>query len=54
MGFNKGKGATKEGRVNHKRRFIVDPLLRMQLMVPPDLTDCKVRACVYCNIVCAL
>lgn len=33
-GFYKGKGATKEGRRTSKGKFIVDPLKRLELIVP--------------------
>jgi hypothetical protein len=41
-GFYKGNGSTKEGRLSNKGRFIVDPLKRLELIVP-DLTGFKVR-----------
>ena len=41
-GFYKGNGATKEGRLTSKGKFIVDPLRRLQLVIP-DLTGFKVR-----------
>jgi large subunit ribosomal protein L41 len=40
-GYYKGKGGTKEGRLTSKGRFIVDPLKRLQLIVP-DLEGFKV------------
>jgi Mitochondrial ribosomal protein L27 len=40
-GFYKGKGGTKEGRLTSKGRFLVDPLKRLQLIIP-DLTGFKV------------
>ena len=40
-GFYKGNGATKEGRITSKGKFIVDPLKRLELVVP-DLTGFKV------------
>jgi hypothetical protein len=40
-GFYKGKGGTKEGHINSKARFIVDPKKRLELMVP-DLEGFKV------------
>jgi Mitochondrial ribosomal protein L27 len=40
-GFYKGKGSTKEGRLTSKGKFIVDPLKRLELVVP-DLTGFKV------------
>jgi large subunit ribosomal protein L41 len=33
-GFYKGKGSTKEGRLTSKGRFIVDPLRRLELIIP--------------------
>lgn len=33
-GFYKGNGATKEGRLNSKGKFIVDPRKRLKLVVP--------------------
>jgi hypothetical protein len=33
-GYYKGKGGTKEGRLTSKAKFIVDPLKRLQLIVP--------------------
>ena len=41
-GFYKGKGSTKEGKINSKGKFIVDPSKRLELVVP-DLTGFKVR-----------
>jgi hypothetical protein len=41
-GYVKGHGATKEGRVTSKGRFIVDHLARLKLNIP-DLTGFKVR-----------
>lgn len=43
-GFYKGTGSTKEGHITSKARFVVDPLKRMQLIVP-DLTGFKVSLC---------
>jgi Mitochondrial ribosomal protein L27 len=40
-GFYKGKGSTKEGRLTSKGKFIVDPLKRLELVIP-DLTGFKV------------
>jgi large subunit ribosomal protein L41 len=40
-GFYKGKGGTKEGRLTSKAKFVVDPLKRLELVVP-DLTGFKV------------
>lgn len=51
-GYYKGKGATKEGHLTSTGKFVVDPLKRLQLVVP-DLSDFKVRTqyvvcvCVY-------
>lgn len=42
-GFYKGNGATKEGRITSKGKFIVDPLKRLELVIP-DLTGFKVRS----------
>jgi large subunit ribosomal protein L41 len=41
-GFYKGNGSTKEGRLSNKGRFIVDPLKRLELIVP-DLTGFKLK-----------
>jgi hypothetical protein len=40
-GFYKGNGATKEGRITSKGKFIVDPMKRVELIIP-DLTGFKV------------
>lgn len=40
--FYKGKGATKEGHLTSKNRFIVDHSRRLQLVVP-DLTGFKLK-----------
>ncbi|CAN0112552.1 unnamed protein product, partial [Discosporangium mesarthrocarpum] len=40
--YYKGKGARKEGHLNSKGRFIVDPSLRLEIMAP-DLTDFKLK-----------
>lgn len=40
-GYYKGKGGTKEGKINSKGRFIVDHNKRVELIVP-DLTGFKV------------
>lgn len=41
-GFYKGKGGTKEGRLTSKGRFIVDPLKKLQLVVP-DLSGFRLK-----------
>jgi len=41
-GYVKGKGGTKEGKLNSKGQFIVDPTKRLELVVP-DLENFKVR-----------
>ena len=41
-GFYKGKGCTNEGYVNSKGRFIVNPLKRLELVVP-DLSGFRLR-----------
>ena len=41
-GYYKGNGATKEGRLTSKGKFIVDPSKQLELVVP-DLTGFKVR-----------
>jgi len=46
-GYYKGNGATKEGRLTSKGKFIVDPLKRLQLIIP-DLTGFKVRLVLKC------
>ena len=43
-GFYKGNGATKEGHINSKGRFIVDQSKRLELVVP-DLEGFKVCSC---------
>ena len=40
-GFYKGNRSTKEGRLTSKGRFIVDPLKRLELVIP-DLEGFKV------------
>ncbi len=45
-GFYKGTGSTKEGHITSKARFVVDPLKRMQLIVP-DLMDFKVSRVLF-------
>ena len=40
-GFYKGKGGTKEGRLTSKGKFMVDPLKKLELIIP-DLTGFKV------------
>lgn len=47
-GFYKGKGSTKEGRLTSKGKFIVNPLRRLELVVP-DLTGFKVRVNFLCT-----
>ena len=42
-GFYKGKGGTKEGRINSIGRFIVNPLKRLQLVVPHDLSNFRLK-----------
>jgi large subunit ribosomal protein L41 len=41
-GFYKGKGCTSEGRINSKARFIVNPLKRLELVVP-DLSGFRLK-----------
>lgn len=41
-GYYKGKGATKEGHLTSTGKFVVDPLKRLQLVVP-DLSDFKLK-----------
>lgn len=41
-GYYKGNGATKEGRLTSKAKFISDPKKRLELIVP-DLVGFKVR-----------
>lgn len=41
-GFYKGKGCTSEGRLNSKARFIVNPLKRLELVVP-DLSGFRLK-----------
>jgi len=40
--YYKGKGGTKEGRHTSKGRYIIDPLKRLELVVP-DLTGFKLK-----------
>jgi hypothetical protein len=42
-GFYKGNRGTKEGRITSKGKFMVDPLKRMEIVVPADLQSFKVR-----------
>jgi Mitochondrial ribosomal protein L27 len=42
-GFYKGKGCTKEGKLNSTGRFIVNPLKRLQLVVPNDLSTFRLK-----------
>jgi hypothetical protein len=42
-GFYKGKGGTKEGRINSTGRFVVNPLKRLQLVVPHDLSNFRLK-----------
>lgn len=44
-GFYKGKGATKEGHLTSKGKFVVNPKKRLNLIVP-DLTGFKVSCSV--------
>ena len=44
-GYYKGKGGTKEGRLNSKGRFIVDPKKRLELVVP-DLEGFNVSSAI--------
>jgi large subunit ribosomal protein L41 len=41
-GFYKGKGGTKEGKLNSKGKFIADPLRKLELIVP-DLTNFRLK-----------
>lgn len=41
-GFYKGNGCTKEGRITKKAKFMVDPLKRLELVVP-DLTGFRLK-----------
>lgn len=43
-GFYKGKGATTQGKINAKGKFISDPSRKLELVVP-DLTGFKVGLC---------
>lgn len=40
--FYKGKGGTKEGHLNSKANFVVDPEMRLEI-VAPDLTGFKLK-----------
>ncbi|OEU16686.1 hypothetical protein FRACYDRAFT_275431 [Fragilariopsis cylindrus CCMP1102] len=42
-GFYKGKGGTKEGRLNSKAKFITDPRKQVELIVP-DLEGFTLKA----------
>lgn len=42
-GFYKGKGGTKEGRLTSKGRFIVNPLKRLELVVPENLDSFRLK-----------
>ena len=42
-GFYKGKGGTKEGKLNSIGRFIVNPLKRVKLVVPNDLSTFRLK-----------
>lgn len=48
-GFYKGKGGTKEGRLNSKGRFIVNPLKRLELVIP-DLTGFKLKPYIAASV----
>ena len=48
-GFYKGKGGTKEGRLNSKAKFITDPRKQVELIVP-DLEGFTVSFCFVYNI----
>lgn len=48
-GYYKGNGSTKEGKVNSKGRFISDPKLKLQLVVP-DLGNFKVSLFIWRQI----
>ena len=48
-GYYKGKGGTKEGRLNSKGRFIVDPKKRLELVVP-DLEGFNVSDTIYLRV----
>jgi len=41
-GYYKGNGSTKEGRITSKAKFIANPLLKLQLIVP-DLEGFKLK-----------
>ena len=41
-GYYKGNGATKEGRITSKGKFIADPMKKLQLVVP-DLEGFKLK-----------
>lgn len=55
-GYYKGKGGTKEGKINSKGRFVVDLTKRLELVVP-DLSGfkvsagCRTRSCTHCQLV---
>mmetsp|Transcript_15326 Transcript_15326/g.21355 ORF Transcript_15326/g.21355 Transcript_15326/m.21355 type:complete len:112 (-) Transcript_15326:235-570(-) len=48
-GFYKGKGATKEGYLTSKGKFVVDPKKRLNLIVP-DLTGFKLKPYIAASV----
>ena len=48
-GFYKGKGGTKEGRLTSTGKFVVNPLKRLELIVP-DLTGFKLKPYVAASV----
>jgi hypothetical protein len=42
-GFYKGKGCTKEGRITKKAKFMVDKTKQLELVVPPDLANFRLK-----------
>ena len=48
-GFYKGKGATKEGRLTSKGKFFVNPLKRLELIIP-DLTGFPLKPYIAASV----
>ena len=48
-GFYKGKGGTKEGRLTSKGKFVVNPLKRLELIVP-DLAGFRLKPYIAASV----
>lgn len=48
-GYYKGKGATKEGRLTSKGKFIANPLKKLELVIP-DLTGFKLKPYIAASV----